>query len=52
MVFELVPGNFIIIWFGVEKLFKIVIVQYSFPLLQPVAAALVGAMTELLFRTV
>ena len=24
MVFELVPGTFIVLWFGVEKLFKII----------------------------
>lgn len=33
-VFELVPGNFIVIWFGVEKLFDFINVQSSFPLLR------------------
>jgi hypothetical protein len=34
VVFELVPGNFIVVWFSVEKLFEIINVQSSFSLLR------------------
>jgi len=33
-VLELVPGNFIVIWFSVEKLFEIANVQSSFPFIR------------------